>query len=544
MRGHQEDHVVLTQFLAPDGISPASVGVAHEVDGLCVRLQLPAPDQLVRRAAERPDLGSWRASYLRDSILHDRQLAQEANWFQREWLHQVYVSTLLALAAEDPSRTLQQAATLLADQYPTPRFASTMDAIFRLIDLEEQDDAGPTLPTESATIRTPRGPGRLRDRLADLLSRPSVRARLAALTAELWAPDEVAFGRWLQSRLHESLGEAVLMACIHVAPRHAAIDTLLLDLQRGPGPSVDAAGVAEIWITETTLGGAGVVESIARAYAADPRTFFKAIEAAIAPNDLEMTATTLDLFADLAVDDNEVREALGSLRREQDHTARDQRRVHLYRLLSERGLPVDHAFSVALHHRFLRDGQDATWDAEVSQMLATWREYEQRFGITVDLRLFCYLATQIPAFSNAVERMIHAVTGVRPAPADLLPALSGVLWARSSEMRARFFDGYSPFRDRGHTDPSLVRHLLFENRETEVDLCAEDMQPRILQALAEWGSVELVAPRNEEERLRRAILHLAATPVDVDYLQFFPAVESVRRDHKLVRATLVLRELG
>src|SRR5262249_34597103 len=31
MRGHEDDHVVLTQFLAPDGISPASVGVAHEV---------------------------------------------------------------------------------------------------------------------------------------------------------------------------------------------------------------------------------------------------------------------------------------------------------------------------------------------------------------------------------------------------------------------------------------------------------------------------------------------------------------------------------
>lgn len=545
VKGREDDHVVETRFVAGVSGGTATVGVEHEVDGLCLRLQLPGPDALVQRATGAKDAPAWRAAYVRDRVLHDHLMASEANWFERDWLYQVYVSSLLALAAEDETRSLPEAAKLLAGADAAQRFTTAMEAIFRIgPDEDMSDESGPMPPNEGASVRMPRGPARLRDRLADLLSRTSVLDRLGAIVSEIWAPDAAAFGQWLQARLHESLGEAVLMACLEVAPRHAAIDTLILDLQRGLGPTIDPTGAAEIWVTETTLGGAGVVESIARSYAADPRSFFKAIEAAIAPNDLETTATTLDLFADKAVNEAAVRDALAALRRERDHTAREQRRVELYRLLAEHGLSVDHTFSVALHHRFLREGQDAAWDAEVLRMLRAWRAYEERFGIAVDLRLFSYLATCTPAFRAAVERIVRAATGARPAPADLLPALSGVLWARDSEMRARFFDGYSPFRDRGHVDPSLVRHLLFAHRERQVALDDADMHQRVKEALAEWGSVQMVAPRSQEQQLQVGILHLIATPVDMDFLQFFPAVESVRRDHENVWATLILRELG
>jgi hypothetical protein len=544
LKRQDADHVVHTTFLDADGSRPAAVGVEQEVDGLCLRLQLPSAEEVLRRAEGSSDLRAWRAAYVRDRVLKDPQLSEEAGWFQRDWLYQVYVATLLALAAEDESSSLRDAGRRLVVEDAQPRFATTMDAIFRLSLDRDSDEGGPAPPTDAPSARGARGPARLRDQLQDLLARTSVKQRLAELMTELWSPNEATFGDWLQVHLHESLGEAVLMACLQVAPRHAAMDTLLLDLQRAPGTAIAGTGAAEIWITESTMGGAGVVDSLAHAYASDPRAFFQAIEAAVAPSDLETTSTSLDLFAELAVADTEVREALAALRQETSYSVRDRRRADLFRLLASRGLPISHGFSVGLHHRMLREGQDSTWDGEVARMLRAWQTLEQRFGIAIELRLFCYLATCTPEFRAAVERIVRAVTGIRPADSELMPALAGVLWGRASEMRARFFDGYSPFHERGFRDPSLVRYLLFPERVREVQLAMPDMLQRVQQALSEWGSVRLVAPRGDERLLQTAILHLIATPVDVDFLQLFPAVEGVRQDHESVGATLILRELG
>jgi hypothetical protein len=71
--------------------------------------------------------------------------------------------------------------------------------------------------------------------------------------------------------------------------------------------------------------------------------------------------------------------------------------------------------------------------------------------------------------------------------------------------------------------------------EWEVEAC---------EALAESGVVRLSAIQGNETQLRDALIRLIATPVDVGFLQFFPAVEQVRRDGEGITVTLVLREVA
>ena len=278
--------------------------------------------------------------------------------------------------------------------------------------------------------------------------------------------------------------------------------------------------------------------------AADPRTLFQALEAALAPSDLELSATSLDRFVELAVGDSDVGRAVAEVRAHLDHGPRETARTALYRLLAARGLGVDHAFSSALNHRLLRSGVDPSLDHLLLDMLKLWRAIEERLGIAIDLRVFGFLAARDPSLGPRIVSAVRAVTGSTPTPDQVVGVLAGLLWPRPAEMRARFFDGYSPFRESGHTDPTLIRRLLLSDEIVEVELADPDWQTQVQRALAASGSVRIVAALGDETALHVALIRLIATPIDLDFLQFFPAVDQLHRDQTAVRVTLVLREVA
>ena len=80
----------------------------------------------------------------------------------------------------------------------------------------------------------------------------------------------------------ETLGEAALQACIAAAPREATVETLLVDIRDDT-----ASGEATVWITEATIGGAGVLEAFAAPrFVSEPTIFFAGLQAALVPTDL------------------------------------------------------------------------------------------------------------------------------------------------------------------------------------------------------------------------------------------------------------------
>lgn len=542
LEGIPDEQIVHTRFVTGDG-EPATIGFAQEVDGLHMRIHIPPDATLAERAAASSEAPGWRSAYFRDLVLGDEGLSALTNPFQRDWLYQIYVSALIAQASRDCS-TLEQARDTLRTGESLQAFRAVMDGIFQMLSEAEESVDGAI----SSDTTQPAGGGRLRQRLSDLLNMPSVMQRLEALAPELWTPDPERWGAWLKNRLHETIGESLLLACSYMAPQHTSTDTLLLDLQRGPQMTSEPelSRVTEVWITESTLGGGGVIEAIANAVSEQPITLTRALAAALAPSESELTANNLERFMDLALHDDAVVEAVAQVRALQDHAQRDKSRESLYTLLARRGLSVDHAFSVALNYRLLRSGSDGRGDQLIADMLEAWTQIEQRLGIGVDLRVFCYLAACDSKFETRLREIILANTGAQPTTADVVGVVSSILWPRAIEVRTHTLSGYSPFHERGFTDPALVRELLLTDRVSEVRFGAPNWRAQLHTELASRGSVRLSAPREEnlDEQLRRQLASLLATPINVDYLQFFPSVEEVRRDEAATTITLILRELA
>ena len=519
------ESVVRVEFTDDDG-RPAAIGFEQEADALSLRLTFPQDSELAHRANASPDLPAWRAQFFRDLVMEDSVLQGLANQFQRDWLQQIYLSALIARAWQSGSG-LEQAAIDLGRLPFEESYEPVMNSMFRIRE-DCVDDNGDK-----------HGP--LAQNLAVLLHQSDVLGRLTALAVSLWQPDPQDWGRWLRQRVHESLGGALVHACYTILPTRAATEDLVLDLDRGARES----GQLEIWLTEPTPGGTGVVESIAEAFAADQRALFSAMEAALTPTDLEIAAHDLDQVSALLVSDQSLAAAAADVRSSLGHSDRLAARSHLLHLLAERGIAPHHALVVALEHRLLRPGMDEQGDHLLHQAVTAWRALEQRLGVSVNLRVCSYLLLGEPELGPRLETWLSGVAGTssltRP---ELAGVLAGVLWPRPTEVRGHALQSYSPFRVNGYTDAQLVRQLLFPDDVSEVAFSSTGWIDEVRMTLAQLGRVRLRAPVGQAGILRDRLLYLIGAPIDFDYLQFYPVIEQVSRDADTLAATLVLREVA
>jgi hypothetical protein len=531
--GEADELSVHTRFTT-DGGEPAAIGFEQTVDGVRVRVNLPPIERIKDLAACSPNLPAWRAAFFRDRVMQDPALSAEASWFQRDWIHQIYLSALLTLANGE-GLGLAEASVRLQEGDRTAVYDEVMDSIFRIAPFSEEDDQADDSQGRRLTLR---------ERLLELLSRPIIAERLQALSASLWAPDPDSWNTWLVGRIAETLAEATLQACHCMAPRYVAPDSLLVDVAPWSVPESAVAPIpVEIWVTEANLGGAGAMEAIAEEAISNPRRLFASLDAALAPGELEVVTSGLDTFVRLLHEDREVSDAVENLRRQEDHVLHQKAFRNLVMLLSRKGLTVDPSLSVALHQRLLRPGMSADSDVLVRELLAWWQDIQTRLGIAVDLRVFCYMAVIEPTFATRIEELISANTGLALSVAERVSTLAGILWPRTAEQRGRSLQSYSPFRLPGWTDPTLVWDLVLTDQVQSVAFGDSNWREDLQKVLGSAGTVRLTCLREHEAELHRVLYELLAEPVDMDYLQFYLAVDQVQRDDRLTSLTLSIKEI-
>lgn len=530
IRRVEADHSVHIEFVTAAG-EAAAIGFEMEVDGMRLDLNLPPAEQLAALELTPELAASARAAYLRSRFLGDPELPSDLNIFQRDWLIQIAMSAVLAEAVRTGCSAGEAAAKVLAEERIEPALKAAMADVFGA-GAPETDDEDEE-PDDAETRKA----GRLEEALTMHVAREPVRARLRVLAPEFSTPDPGTFGTWLRQSIAETLGEALLQACLATAPRQAAIDTLLLDFESL------STGAIRIWITEATLGGAGVLQAFSERFATEPRILFSALEAALAPTDLEVAAVALERIIGLASADPAIATAMREVRAATGHEAREAAWTTFRTHLARRGLPVGHSLSVSLNGRLMRAGSGPELDALLELLLKRWRELEAKLGLAIQLREFACLAGEDEQLTEPLRAFLTSqIPGATGTRIERIGLVGGLLWPRGVEIRQRALQSYNPFRRARFTDPGLARAILMSGLAPEVQVEDKNWQDAIARSLAQHGTVRLSAARTESERLHMHLIELAATPIDVAYLQFFPTLERFEDEGERLSAILTLRE--
>ncbi|HEY3413888.1 MAG TPA: protein DpdJ [Armatimonadota bacterium] len=543
-RRGKADRSITIRFTEPEDRgepgAQAAVGFEQCVDG--IRFLCRISDDAIGRALSNPEvLRSSRTAYFRDSVTNDDELrkATQQNAFLLDWLALVFLSMLLARAGRSQV-TLREAISHYSDTPEWDRSVSeALSSIFQTLPVNDEEDEGFEGIEEIPT-------GKLQQRLLSLFQDTNVRDRLLRLAMVLHGA--VAIDKqWIRQRFTLTLGAAFQQACYALTPQNQAGE-LCLDIDPGPPPSGGEElpeGLAAIWITETVLGGTGVVEEIYQQYRSDPRYFYLLAEMALSPSDHEVVDEELTNAARLSQSSSALQEAFAQVRRAENNHELDVARGILTNVLNELGVLVTRPVMTALNARVLRPGTGPDTDALLSSLLDSWAAEEERLGVEIDARVFCYCASRNPEIADDVSRILSSVGGGGDSSQESASILYALLWPRGSVVREKSLEVYNPYANFPRPDPLL---LFTELRACLLyvpvdDPAVPDWEEVAREALATRGSVRLFAGATHSDVLQVAILRMVVNPIELHFLRLFPYVVRAERIHGGRSATLHLREV-
>jgi hypothetical protein len=544
----------------PDGIHPdpvgdlsgapqAAIGFAQDVDGMRVRMKIPS--NLRADPAEEGDsvkIRCLRTAYFVHTVTTDKILGAFANHFLLEWLAQIYLSALTATALELKA-SLADAQARLSHASVSSQLAQVLEVIFQTLPVDEnandddppRNSEGPNeLDQESQNPAAPRVQQKVHRRLLELCSNTTVTARLAEIAPFLWGPPDAGWFSWVTTKFHSTLGIAILEACQRLCPQFDS-EALLLDIDPGPRPSgYDEAPVheLEIWLTENTPGGAGVLEEVLRRFAEDPRRFFRLVEAALSPSEFEVVDSELTRLLDSIQTDDELQTAVGSFRQATGNNQINATMTTLRHLLKTRGYRVSHSVMTAINSRVLRPGSDVSTDRLLRQLVYEWRTSEATLGVEVDARVFAYVASREPRFDDV---LVHLHPQVRDDPQWRFQVIYSLLWPRGNVIKKLSLSARNPFTSLPPADRELVTDCL-QASKIVLSVLDDDWRERLSPLMEEYGVVHLAAPSESRHLLKRALLLAFSEPLKMGFLHVFPTVERFEWQNGLLEAVITCRE--
>ena len=530
-----EEFNVKTRYIDSEG-NPAAIGFEQEVDAIRVAVNLPDADELSELAAASNNLPEWRNAYFRDLVMEDPELSLVANWFQRDRLHRAALLALTRAAVIGRSDI-----SSILGNLSVSSFADILSQAASKALPDDPGDDGPNVEEAPPELKEEIRGGAVDQAWDELLESDVTQRRLLAVAREMCDPKPERWGNWLRERIHETLGQALLAAAHSAAPEHMAEGSLLLDLDRGD-PHRDLGDSAEVWLTESAIGGSGAVEALARKASGTPRMLIETLEAAISPEETELTSSGLDELVEAFVAEPTIAEVVGKVRSRLGHVERAAAQQELYGILATQRMYAETSLKVAMNHRILRAGTSSASDALIWDLVRAWRNWERELQVGIDLRTFCSIVSSHPDCADSVRQLLARGNPADQSDDDVEGVLYGLLWPRKWEVRSRALQTYQPFRAGGYTDPALVRELLLDSGPDPVEFGREDWEDRFAKSLASMGVVRLRIPLEREVDFSEVIFQLLSTPVEVDYLQLYPNISKHQLGDGMI-LTFILREM-
>ncbi|SCE73888.1 protein DpdJ [Micromonospora chokoriensis] len=489
---------------------PAALGFRLTVDAVSFRLaSLDLQRETVDTYLRSPQ---WRLLAFTTAIAEDAELDQIANTFQRTWLSMVY-TTAYALAATQPHRTMQSSEAIYA-VLRGGAWGADIDEILRVL----YRDANPGSAAPERLVTT----------LTELSRHPKVIERLDHHGRLLWADEVATSSGDLARRVYRDTIAAAILAAVQRACPDAQDRDLIVDIQEPAQPDAPAT----IWLSETSLGGLGIVEQFATYYAQDPRRFWALVDSALGPSDHEHVHESLVRLLDHVVTHptSAAAQAMDGLR--QARSAHDA--DHALRQLREAWTALDgyprHQAVAALSARLLRPGSTRAIDATTLALVREWDALQERLGLEIDATALAYLV-------GAGRVTLPGVSG----PTLTADQVFSLLWPRGNRARTQHLQHYQPY-----AGPPLLDRLLVQAAHDErlptVDVTGPDWLEQYTTEVGKRGALALVAPASSAKAFRAALQAVPAVAVDRDVLRVYGEVTTVVRDAGLLRANVEIRE--
>jgi hypothetical protein len=505
-----------------------AVGTSYQADG--IRFETNFGSQISLGEAYAPKWRSLRTIKYFHAAWKGQYLKDVTSPFIRKWLAEIFLSSL-SFEAIQLQISLQEAAQLIIDGKSTISINEVLEMLFQSqVDNDQTDDStGVDFGSRD----------KLRTELDELLKKPDILLELQKLSTLLWEQINASWTEWLNEVYQSTLGAAILKTITDLCPSINA-DDLSLDLMPKITNSEVQNMALDIWITEKTPGGSGLIEEFLIKYSEDPRRFFSMVRASLEIGEFELIDYQLNVFTGkLNVPNSPINTSVQDLRNASTLQEIDSSYRALRKTLINEGLSPFHGFMVSLNNRVLKSGSNPGTDKYIFNSIQKWDKEEARLGIEIDLRVISYLFSQTDEIDSLIGDLASAdgeqITSWR------MSAIYGLLWGRGREIRSTSLLVRNPFVELPPVERLLVIDSINDER-LKVSVELSDWLEKTTEYLAQGRLVTLTCNSENRSKLGLAINSLITQPIESDYLYTYARLQGVRQKNQIIEADIELLE--
>lgn len=507
------------EFLDKGSLS--SIGFSFNGDSMCFKYKIPTVDEISNIDLDSELKRELKLAWFKHQVIEDSLLPKQITRFEKNWLQEVISNSIIVFSSLKGISLEKSNEILKNDSEDIFKILSEMFNTDMIIEEEETEKEDP----ESKLFAT----------LNELLRDKDIRLRLNDIFTQTVLLDTEEWFIWLRKTLHESFANTILFACENLTPNQTSLDTLLVD-----PIELDESETAEIWLSESSAGGVGVIDELVNIIAQDPTSLFKSINAVTQLSDHELVINSLEQFIYLIHEDEDLKSLTLSICQTRGHYGRQNLLDKLYMKLSNYGIVLGQSFKVALNTRLLKEGVDLRFFDLIFELIQWRDEFEKTIGLSIDLKLFCFVVVKQEFFRNKIESLnLNNDKNL----IDTANLLSNILWSQSFETRQQHFQSYNPFRQNQFNDPNIVKHFILNDNIKEVNVNDIDWKDKTIKILKRYSSCKLKVERNQFDKFSKDTLAiLLAQPLDIDFLQLYMMIDGVEKLKDSIIITLRLRE--
>ncbi|TFV95400.1 protein DpdJ [Orlajensenia leifsoniae] len=481
------------------GDVPAALGFELEVDAFQISGSLLQVSELDLQAFARGP--AWRTLSFRTRIAEDDRLSEITNVFARQWLADLFLVAYARNGLLHHDRSAALSATVRG------AWRSHVDEYFRTMYRSSDPSQALKRADELKSLGLLAVVNEVLDEHAQLLLDPSIHDTTGDL---------------LSRAVLDTLGSAVL-AAIHRRVPDAQDSDLVVDVIVGGNEQV-----YRIVVSETEIGGLGLLEEFQRDYAADPRRFWEQVAVMCDSGEYDDLNASMESAVRHLVDPgSSLAGAVAQYRSAASSVALDSALSKVREALEENDGPPSHLLMSTLSARVLRPGASVATDEVTAFLAHTWSTTETDLGVEIDARVIAF----------------HAATGALGRPIAPMNADSAyaALWLRGPAARNGVLNDWQPYvpdrlRERG------VLEAVVADRSAVIDVASDRWQSEYIDAITRDRVVRLQSNVEDRQQLARALRVITALPIDTGMLRVYGTLRRVKRRGPYFHALIALAE--
>jgi superfamily II DNA or RNA helicase len=503
------------QFVA-DGQS-AGIGFVNYFDALFFRIQPLDVASLVTAPEWEQLYQTFAPHYFLHMLYQDQRIRQaKLSRFEVDRLWELEFSMLVITAIERQCSIADAATYLHTNRREMAN--DVMSMIFQGQQTEDEDEERV---------------GRLHEKLLQLLE--DTQLQLAVKDAEhvLWEQQEDQFFAWLQSCYTSSLGSVLFTALTDLMP-DIDPDEVALDIDG-----------EQIWISEMTPGGVGIISRLAETLEFKPREFELKMLDTLEYCERQQLAIQLDTIAEyIERGDVEVTDIFARLRAESTLIEQEQLLETLKALLEQRGVDVTREFMVALRAKFLRPNSNKDTDELIAALVHFWHEQEHRLGCRIELRVIATAVLHYAPLREQVEKVLKRISGIEAVEeSQMFNILQSLLWLSCSDSCPDCVEKSQLYQEMIKPSRALLLALL--QKEIQPIIYGQDgWEQQVRDMLRTRYHAHIRCSHEQLAACQQTLMDLLITQVDIGYQFFYPSVERIARTSNTWTITMGIREFA